>query len=131
MQPPANTADTTTRVPSGPSPAASGLGDARSGPGRTAIVLSAAAAAALVAGAWLAFPDPMLFRAAAVAAVCLVLWLSELVPLYATTLLLWVGIATLLGPLDPKAFSLPRVLSAAANPVMALFFGGFALSVAG
>jgi solute carrier family 13 (sodium-dependent dicarboxylate transporter), member 2/3/5 len=96
-----------------------------------ASVLTAVAALAVVAGAAAAFPDPRLFRAAAIAGMCLVLWLSELVPLYATTLLLWVGIATFLGPLDPKAFSLPRVLSAAANPVMALFFGGFALSVAG
>lgn len=98
---------------------------------RTAWVLSALAAVVVVIGCRFLFPEPMLFRAASIAGVCLVLWLSEVVPLYATTLMLWVGMATLLAPLDPKNFSLPRVLTAAANPVMALFFGGFALSVAG
>jgi sodium-dependent dicarboxylate transporter 2/3/5 len=92
--------------------------------------VSAAAIVLVVVVCRLIFADAKLFRAAVVAGVCLVLWLSEVVPLYATTMLLWVGIVTLLGPLDPRAFSLPRVLSAAANPVMALFFGGFALSVA-
>jgi solute carrier family 13 (sodium-dependent dicarboxylate transporter), member 2/3/5 len=37
----------------------------------------------------------------------------------------------LLGPLDPKAFGLSRVASAAVNPVILLCFGGFALSAAG
>jgi sodium-dependent dicarboxylate transporter 2/3/5 len=96
-------------------------------------VRRAAPAVALgVAGAFLlAIDDPMHARAAAIAAACLVLWLTEAVPLYATTLLLWVGMVAALGPLDPKAFSLQPVLSTSANPVMALFFGGFALSVAG
>src|SRR5688500_8432767 len=84
----------------------------------------------VVAASW-GLGDPMLSRAAALAGVVLVLWLGELVPLYATTLVLWVGAVLLLAPLDPKAFSQPRVLSTAASPVMALFFGGFALSAAG
>jgi sodium-dependent dicarboxylate transporter 2/3/5 len=75
--------------------------------------------------------DPKLARSAMIAGICLVLWLSEAIPLYATTLLLWVGIASLLGPLDSKSYSISNVLSSAANPVMALFFGGFALSAAG
>lgn len=92
--------------------------------------------AALVAGvavmaASLPIDDPMQSRAAVVAGVCLALWLTELIPLYATTIVLWAGTALLLGPLDAKQFSLSQVLSWAANPVMALFFGGFALSVAG
>ena len=58
------------------------------------------------------------------------LWLSEVIPLYATTLLLWVSIVLLLAPLDP-AFALQPVTSVAASPVMMLFFGGFVLSVAG
>lgn len=94
-------------------------------------VLSAAGVTVVVVACWFLFPDRKLFWAAAIAGACLVLWLSEVVPLYATTLLLWVGMAGLLGPIDPQNFSLTRVLSAAANPVMALFFGGFALSVAG
>src|SRR5687768_15817958 len=72
--------------------------------------------------------DPMMSRAATIAGVCLVLWLSELIPLYATTLLLWVAIVLWLAPLDPS-FAMPRVLAVATNPVMALFFGGFVLSV--
>lgn len=75
--------------------------------------------------------DPLIARAAAIAGVCLILWLSELVPLYATTLLLMVGSTLALGPLKPNDFHLGGVLGWSAQPVMALFFGGFALSVAG
>jgi sodium-dependent dicarboxylate transporter 2/3/5 len=87
--------------------------------------------AAVAAASLLFIPDPLRARAALIAGVCLVLWLSEAIPLYATTIVLWAGVALLLGPLDPKAFNLNRVLTWAAQPVMALFFGGFALSVAG
>src|SRR5829696_1197889 len=93
--------------------------------------LAVVAIAVVVAGAQRVSDDPKLVRGTIVAGVCLVLWLTEVVPLYATTLLLWVGIVTVLGPVDRERFSLKRVLSAAANPVMALFFGGFALSAAG
>jgi sodium-dependent dicarboxylate transporter 2/3/5 len=89
------------------------------------------AVVAVVLGAAFGIADPKLSRAAIVAGVVLVLWLSELLPLYATTIVLWVGCVLLLAPLDPANFALPRVLSTAASPVMALFFGGFALSVAG
>ena len=98
---------------------------------RAAYLLAAAAAVIVVFGSWLLFPDPKLFRASVVAGLCLVLWLSEAVPLFATTLLLWVGIVAFLGPVDPRSFSLPKVLSYASNPVIVLFFGGFALSAAG
>src|SRR5215207_4099504 len=94
-------------------------------------VVAGIAAAAVAAAALLLIPDPIRARAAAVAGVCLVLWLSEAIPLYATTIVLWAGIALLLAPLDAKGFSLNRTLTWAAQPVMALFFGGFALSVAG
>ena len=94
-------------------------------------VVTVAAVVAVAAAALLLVPDPLRARAAAVAGVCLVLWLTEAIPLYATTIVLWAGIALLLGPLDPKAFSLNQILTWAAQPVMALFFGGFALSVAG
>ena len=87
--------------------------------------------AGIAIGATLGIADPKLSRATIVAGVVLVLWLTELLPLYATTMLLWVGCVLLLAPLDPASFALPRVLSTAASPVMALFFGGFALSVAG
>lgn len=87
--------------------------------------------AAVVAASLLLVPDALRARAALIAGVCLVLWLTEAIPLYATTIVLWAGVALLLGPLEPKTFSLGRVLTWAAQPVMALFFGGFALSVAG
>jgi solute carrier family 13 (sodium-dependent dicarboxylate transporter), member 2/3/5 len=89
------------------------------------------AVSAIAVGATLGIADPKLARAAIVAGVVLVLWLTELLPLYATTMVLWVGCVLLLSPLDPTNFALPRVLSTAASPVMALFFGGFALSAAG
>ena len=69
-------------------------------------------------------------RASAIAAACLVLWMSELIPLFATTLLLLAATTLLLSPIEPTTFSLARVMSWGANPVMALFFGGFALSLA-
>lgn len=86
---------------------------------------------AAVVGAAGAIDDPKMSRATAVAGVCLVLWLSEAIPLYATTFVLWVATVLLLAPLDPDAFGMARVLSAATSPVMVLFFGGFLLSVAG
>lgn len=75
--------------------------------------------------------DPMLAHAASLAGICLVLWLSEVIPLYVTTLVLWVGMVAVLGRLDPIAFSWTRVMASATSPIMALFFGGFVLSIAG
>ena len=95
------------------------------------VVIAAIFIACVVVGCYFAFPEPLLFRAAVIAGICLVLWLTEIVPLYATTLLLWVGVVVFLGPIKPGDFSVSGVLSSVANPVMALFFGGFALSAAG
>ena len=86
---------------------------------------------AIAAGAHFGLRDPMLSRATILSGTCLVLWLFEVIPLYATTLILWAAMVLLLAPLDPAAFSLPRVISSATNPVMILFFGGFVLSAAG
>jgi solute carrier family 13 (sodium-dependent dicarboxylate transporter), member 2/3/5 len=86
--------------------------------------------AAIATVAHLSLDSPMLSRATMLAAACLVLWLFEVIPLYATTLVLWTGMVLLLAPLNPAAFSLTRVTSSAINPVMILFFGGFVLSVA-
>ena len=58
------------------------------------------AIALVVAGAPRLSDDPKLVRGTVVAGICLVLWLTEIVPLYATPLLLWVGIVTVLGPVD-------------------------------
>jgi solute carrier family 13 (sodium-dependent dicarboxylate transporter), member 2/3/5 len=79
--------------------------------------------------AFLYIHNPVICRAAVIAIFCLSLWLTELIPLYATTLLLVVAISFFLAPLDPK-FSFAQVLSWAAQPVLALFFGGFVMGVA-
>jgi sodium-dependent dicarboxylate transporter 2/3/5 len=105
--------------------------EAAAPPRLAARVATGIAVAAVVVATLVLIPDPLQARAALIAGVCLVLWLTEAIPLYATTIVLWAGVALLLGPADPKTFSLGRVLTWAAQPVMALFFGGFALSVAG
>ena len=68
-------------------------------------------------------------RAAIVAMICLGLWLTEAVPPFVPTLVLWVAVPLLLGA-SSEEFGLASVLSWSADPVLALFFGGFALSVA-
>jgi sodium-dependent dicarboxylate transporter 2/3/5 len=100
---------------------------------RPAAVRALAWTLALVAvatAASLLLPDVRAARAAAIVGACVLLWVTEAIPLYATTLILWAAIALLLGPVDPKLFGLNRIFSSAANPVMGLFFGGFALSLA-
>ncbi len=73
--------------------------------------------------------DPLLTRALIVAGACLALWLSEAVPPYVPTLVLWALVPLLLQPFG-DVFRLASVLGWAADPVLALFLGGFALSVA-
>ena len=65
----------------------------------------------------------------AIALVCLFLWLFELTPSFVPTLLLWFLVPLVLAPFDPR-FSVNQVLDWAADPVLALFFGGFTLGVA-
>lgn len=65
----------------------------------------------------------------AIALVCLFLWLLELTPSFVPTLLLWFLVPVVLSPFDPR-FSVNQVLDWAADPVLALFFGGFTLGVA-
>jgi solute carrier family 13 (sodium-dependent dicarboxylate transporter), member 2/3/5 len=68
-------------------------------------------------------------RAGIVAATCIALWLGELAPVWAPTVLLWVATPLLLAPLS-DAFVPTRVLGWSADPVLALFLGGFALAAA-
>src|SRR6476469_9292080 len=65
----------------------------------------------------------------AIAGVCLVVWLSEMAPPFVPTLLLWTLVPAILGRGD-TGYSLGHVLAWAADPVLALFFGGFVLGVA-
>ncbi len=96
---------------------------------RIALVIALGVWLPLAAASLLAFDTPLPARAALLGSACLVLWLSELIPPYATTLLLLTLTPVLLGPLD-AAFRAPAVLRWVADPVIALFFGGFTLSAA-
>ena len=76
------------------------------------------------------FIESALFsRVVTVAAICLILWLSELVPPFVPSLILWTLTPLLLVSLDNR-FHLGTVLSWAADPVLLLFLGGFAIGVA-
>src|SRR4051794_8512330 len=68
-------------------------------------------------------------RVISVAGICLLLWMSEAVPPFIPTLLLWVLIPLSLGSFDSR-YSLSSVLTWAMDPVIALFFGAFLLGVA-
>lgn len=73
--------------------------------------------------------EPLLQRAIIVAGIYLTLSLTEVVPPYVPTLVLWALTPLLLLGLGDQ-FHLTSVLGWSANPVLALFMGGFALSVA-
>ena len=73
--------------------------------------------------------EPVLRRATIVACICLTLWLTEVVPPYVPTFVLWALTPLLLFGFGDQ-FQLTRVLGWSANPVLALFLGGFTLSVA-
>jgi solute carrier family 13 (sodium-dependent dicarboxylate transporter), member 2/3/5 len=73
--------------------------------------------------------DPLLKRTSIIASVCLILWLSEAVPPYVPTLLLWSLAPIMLQPLADE-YRLGNVLKWSADPVLALFLGGFTLGVA-
>ena len=77
----------------------------------------------------LVFDSPVTSRLLAVAGVCLVLWLLELVPAFVPTLLLWALIPATLYSVDSQ-YSVANTLRWAADPVLGLFFGGFALGIA-
>jgi len=73
--------------------------------------------------------EPILQRAIIVAGVCLTLWLTEVVPPYVPTFVLWALTPLLLFGFGDR-FQLTHVRGWSANPVLALFLGGFALRVA-
>ena len=85
--------------------------------------------ASCVVASRLFISDPVFSGALIVASVCLILWLTEIVPPYVPTLLLWALTPLLLSGYGQQ-FRLDRVLGWSANPVLALFLGGFALGVA-
>ncbi len=73
--------------------------------------------------------DAPLLRLSLVAGCALALWLLELVPPFVPTLLLAAGTPLALSHAG-AGFQLSAVLQHAMDPVLALFFGGFALSAA-
>jgi sodium-dependent dicarboxylate transporter 2/3/5 len=94
---------------------------------RPAAAVAGVTASLLVA--WLGVDSPIIARSIVIAGVCLTLWLTELVPPFVPTLLLVGATAALLGPMD-AGYRLPAVLAWCADPVLALFLGGFTLEVA-
>jgi sodium-dependent dicarboxylate transporter 2/3/5 len=78
---------------------------------------------------FLILESPVASRVVAIVSVCIALWLLDVVPAFVPTLLLWVLVPIVLSPLDAK-YSLGNTLQWAADPVLALFFGGFALGAA-
>ncbi len=72
---------------------------------------------------------PLQARVLAIAFFCLAVWFLEIAPPFVPTFLLWALVPLLLLPLD-SSYSMATVLSWSADPVMALFFGGFCLGVA-
>lgn len=86
---------------------------------------------ALGLGAWgvATLDDPVARIAAALAAACLAVWLGEWVPPFVPGLALIAAIPLALERASPE-FALARVLGWAADPVLVLFFGGFALGAA-
>jgi solute carrier family 13 (sodium-dependent dicarboxylate transporter), member 2/3/5 len=75
------------------------------------------------------FADPIQAYATLIAGLCLILWLSEIVPSFVPTLLLWAFTVIFLSPFAEE-FNLTAVLKWSANPVLLLFFGGFAFGTA-
>ena len=83
----------------------------------------------LIVAPQLFIESAMYARIVSIAGLCLLLWISEIVPPFVPTLMLWTLVPLVLAPIDGR-FALTNVLSWAVDPVMALFFGGFVLGVA-
>jgi solute carrier family 13 (sodium-dependent dicarboxylate transporter), member 2/3/5 len=96
---------------------------------RARLAAALALAALATAAPWALIEDPVVARAAAVGGLCLVLWLSEAVPPYVPTFVLWALTPLALGAFGEE-LGLRAVLGWSADPVLALFLGGFTLSAA-
>ena len=72
---------------------------------------------------------PLPARAAIIAALCVVLWLSEWVAVWVPTLVLWVSVPIIFADAGPMYRPL-AVLGWSADPVILLFLCGFALAAA-
>ena len=105
------------------------VGTGEGGGGRGAMYLAGVFLALGAIVPSLLIADPVPARALSIAIICIVLWLSEIVPSFVPTIVLWAAVPLLLGSYSAD-FALGKVIGWSADPVMPLFFGGFALSVA-
>lgn len=72
---------------------------------------------------------PASYRAAIIATLCVLLWLTGWVRIWVPTIILWISTPILLGAFGEQ-FLLHRVVAWSANPILFLFLGGFALAAA-
>jgi sodium-dependent dicarboxylate transporter 2/3/5 len=96
---------------------------------RGSLVLAAFVLLASVTTSLVVPSDPRLARGAAIVSAYLVLALSEIVPPFVPTLLLLAATPIWLGPFGTE-FQLGPMLAWPADPVLALFIGGFSLGLA-
>src|SRR5690242_19374091 len=92
-------------------------------------VLTVALLVGLTVTCWLLPLSSLHSRAAWILGGVLILWLLEVVPTFVPTLLL-LAVVPLLLQGGGTTYRLPELLRGAMDPVLALFFGGFALSAA-
>lgn len=101
----------------------------RAGRGRGRLILSSILAAGSAAACVTLIDDPMRATAAAIACVCLTLWLLEAVPPFVPTLVLLAAVPLLMTRYGAQ-HGFAEVLRWPLDPVLALFFGGFVLGAA-
>jgi solute carrier family 13 (sodium-dependent dicarboxylate transporter), member 2/3/5 len=91
------------------------------------LALFGAAITASVVGITSGWPAPA--RAGIIAALCLILWLTEWVPIWLPTLVIWLAVPIVLGDVGP-GYGPVEVLSWSADPVLILFLSGFTFAAA-
>lgn len=91
-----------------------------------AVVAIGAVAAIVVA---LAMDWPASYRAAIIASLCVLLWLTDWVRVWIPTVILWIATPVLLGGFGPE-FRPYEVVAWSADPILLLFLGGFSLAAA-
>lgn len=95
---------------------------------RIAIIGIATAGSTLAVASLLLEWSPIA-RASIIGAVCVLLWLTELLPMWMPSIVLAIGASVLLWPLGNQ-FAPHNVVRWALDPVLALFLGGFSFALA-
>ena len=105
-------------------------GAERKGRARRRLVLAALTAAAVVLSIVAVIDGwSVPARAGVIGGYCVALWLTEALPLWIPTLVVWIATPLLLGGYGAE-FAPTAVVGWSVDPVLALFFGGFALAAA-